>query len=46
LLQARNCILTPHVAWMSREARERLLNNTAQNIEAFLNGHAQNVVHA
>ena len=38
LIQARNCIITPHNAWMSREARERMMQTTAKNIEAFLSG--------
>lgn len=46
LLHARNCILTPHIAWMSREARQRLLDNTARNVDAFLAGQAVNVVNA
>jgi glycerate dehydrogenase len=44
LLQARNCILTPHIAWMSYEARQRIMTITAQNMAAFLKGHAINVV--
>jgi glycerate dehydrogenase len=44
LLQARNCILTPHIAWISFEARQRIMDVTAQNIAAFLNGASQNVV--
>ncbi|WP_423146155.1 D-2-hydroxyacid dehydrogenase [Rubrolithibacter danxiaensis] len=44
LLKAKNCIITPHNAWMSREARERMMNTTIKNIEAFLNGNAINVV--
>lgn len=44
LLQARNCLITPHIAWISFEARQRIMTITAQNIETFLKGHAQNVV--
>lgn len=44
LLRARNCIITPHIAWISYEARQRIMQVTATNIEAFLNGHAVNVV--
>lgn len=44
LLHARNCLITPHIAWMSFEARQRIMNITAQNIETFLKGHAANVV--
>jgi glycerate dehydrogenase len=44
LLTARNCIITPHNAWMSKEARQRILDITVNNIEAFLNGTPVNVV--
>jgi glycerate dehydrogenase len=44
LLSARNCIITPHVAWATLAARRRLMATTAQNIAAFLAGKAQNVV--
>ncbi|MDQ7015909.1 MAG: 2-hydroxyacid dehydrogenase [Gammaproteobacteria bacterium] len=39
-----NLILTPHVAWASVESRQRLLQQLAQNIAAFLNGTPRNVV--
>ena len=38
LITAKNCIITPHNAWMSREARQRMMNMTEKNIEAFLQG--------
>ena len=44
LLTAPNCIITPHIAWAPKEARQRIMNTTAQNIEAFLNGAPINVV--
>ena len=44
LLTAQNCIITPHIAWATRSARERLLQITAENIAAFLAGSPQNVV--
>lgn len=44
LLSAKNCIITPHNAWMSKEARQRILNITAKNLEAFLLGNPINVV--
>ena len=39
-----NLIVTPHIAWASRESRQRLLNGVAANIEAFLKGEPLNVV--
>lgn len=36
LLTAKNCIITPHNAWISKEARLRIMKTTADNIEAFL----------
>ncbi len=44
LLGARNCIITPHIAWATREARSRLLRVAAENICAWQRGHPQNVV--
>lgn len=44
LLTARNCYITPHIAWASREARGRLLNKVVDNVQAYLNGVPQNVI--
>ena len=44
LLQAKNCIITPHTAWISKEARERIMLVTASNIAAFINGQPANAV--
>jgi glycerate dehydrogenase len=44
LLSAPNCIITPHVAWATFEARKRLLQMVADNLESFQNGEAKNVV--
>ncbi len=44
LFGAKNCIITPHNAWASKEARQRLMKWTAENIEAFENGEPINVV--
>ena len=44
LLKVSNCIITPHIAWATRQARERLLYESAENIKAFLNGGLRNVV--
>ena len=46
LLKARNCHVTPHIAWATRAARERLLNVAVDNVAAFLAGRPQNVVNA
>jgi glycerate dehydrogenase len=44
LLSARNCLLTPHIAWATREARRRLLDATVSNVASFLAGQPTNVV--
>lgn len=44
LLTAKNCILTPHISWAPKESRQRIMEITAENIRAFLNGTPQNVV--
>ena len=44
LLTAKHCIITPHIAWASLEARKRLMQATAENIRAFLAGTPVNVV--
>ena len=44
LFKAKNCIITPHIAWATKEARERLMDITLQNLSAFINGNPVNVV--
>jgi len=44
LLAAPGCLITPHVAWASLEARTRLMDGVAANLAAFLAGTPQNVV--
>jgi glycerate dehydrogenase len=44
LLSARNCLVTPHIAWATREARSRLMQQAIENLSAFLRGAPQNVV--
>jgi len=44
LIEAKNCIITPHNAWATRAARARLMQVAVDNIRAFLNGSPKNVV--
>lgn len=44
LLQAKNCFITPHVAWATKEARIRLMKQAVDNLKAFLNHQPINVV--
>jgi glycerate dehydrogenase len=44
LLNAKNCLITPHIAWASQAARKRLMRMTVENVRAFLAGTPQNVV--
>ena len=44
LLSAKNCYITPHLAWASYAARARLMKIATANIQAFLDGQPRNVV--
>jgi len=44
LLTAKNCYITPHIAWATRSARARLMKTVVDNVRAFLEGRPQNVV--
>jgi glycerate dehydrogenase len=44
LLHAKNCIVTPHLAWATKEARRRLIESAAANLREFLAGHPIDVV--
>jgi glycerate dehydrogenase len=44
LLKAKNCIITPHIAWAPKEARTRLLTTAVKNLELFIQGNPINVV--
>lgn len=44
LLQAKNCHITPHIAWATREARQRLMDIAIGNLKAFLNRKKLNVI--
>jgi glycerate dehydrogenase len=44
LIAARNCFITPHIAWATREARQRLMDITVDNLNCFLLGNIKNKV--
>ena len=44
LLGAKNCIITPHIAWAAKESRARLMTTAVENLRAFIDGTPQNVV--
>ena len=44
LLKAKNCLITPHISWAPKEARQRILDTTCENLRAFLAGSPVNVV--
>lgn len=44
LLTARNCVITPHIAWAPKESRQRLMDMAVSNVRAFLAGTPENVV--
>ena len=44
LLSARHCLVTPHIAWATQEARSRLLAAACENLAAFVRGEPRNVV--
>lgn len=44
LRNAKNCTITPHVAWAPKETRERLVQVVSENVKCFIEGHPQNVV--
>ncbi len=43
--QADNLIITPHIAWASRQSRQKLVNEIAKNIQAYLQGQPRNIVY-
>jgi glycerate dehydrogenase len=45
LFKAKNCIITPHIAWATKEARTRLMGMAVDNLRAFAEGRPINVVH-
>jgi glycerate dehydrogenase len=44
IFTAKNCIITPHIAWAAKEARVRLMNTVVSNLKAFMDGVPVNVV--
>jgi glycerate dehydrogenase len=44
LLTARNCLVTPHIAWATHAARARLMKIAVDNLQGFLSGEPVNVV--
>ena len=44
LLTAKNCIITPHIAWAAKESRQRLMEIAVSNLKAYLDGHPVNQV--
>lgn len=44
LLKAQNCIITPHISWAPKEARQRIMEMSVENLRQFLNGTPANVV--
>ncbi len=44
LLSAKNCYITPHIAWAPRETRQRLMDIAVSSLKAFLEGHPINTV--
>jgi glycerate dehydrogenase len=44
LFKAKNCLITPHIAWATKEARERLMDIAVSNVAAFSHGKPVNVV--
>ena len=44
LLSCDNCVITPHIAWATKEARGRLIDIASENVRSFLDGAPVNVV--
>ena len=44
LFKAKNCVITPHIAWATRAARQRLIQEATQNVQAFLRNERRNRV--
>ncbi len=46
LLTAKNCLITPHISWAPKEARQRIMDITEGNLRAYLSGTPVNVINA
>lgn len=46
LLRAKNCIIAPHIAWATKEARTRLMDTAVQNVRSFLEGKPLNALNS
>ena len=46
LLGAKNCLITPHIAWAAKSSRQRLMDIAVENLSAFLEGCPVNQVNA
>ena len=44
LLKAKNCYITPHIAWATKSARKRLMDTAIENVKAFIEGKSMNTV--
>lgn len=44
LLKAPHCYITPHLSWLPKESRQRIVDCTVENVRAFINGAPQNVI--
>ena len=44
LLTAKNCLITPHISWAAKEARQRIMDITVDNIRSYVEGDPKNVV--
>jgi len=46
LFTAKNCYITPHIAWATKSSRQRLLDTAVENVASFLQGQPRNVVNS
>ena len=44
LLKAKNCIITPHIAWAPKASRQRMMQTSVENLKSYLEGNPMNVV--